>query len=174
MNTQPPQIFNVDEVDEEEYQSGSFWHSFDKPLTPAMRPMGGKIGVNLTRVPPGSTATPFHAHQREDEVFFILSGKGVFRYGDTLREIRAGDCISCPARTGVAHQLANPYEQDLTYIVIGPHDPDEVCFYPDSGKILVRSLGQVGYLNKVALYLEGEPPEPVILEMAHTGVQRQD
>ena len=174
MNRQPPQIVNVDEVDEEEYQSGSFWHGFDKRLTPAMRPMGGKVGVNLTRVPPGATASPFHAHRREDEVFFVLSGKGVFRYGDTLQEIRAGDCISCPARTGVAHQLANPYDQDLTYLVIGSHDPDEVCTYPDSGKVMVRSLGKVGYLNKVDLFLDGEPAEPVILGMARASAEQQN
>ena len=166
MGKKPPQIVNVDEIDEDEYQSGTLWHGFDKRLTPSMRPMGGRIGVVQTRVPPGATASPFHAHRREDEVFLVLSGKGVFRYGDALREIRAGDCISCPARTGIAHQLANPYDQDLTYLVIGPHDPDEVCTYPDSGKVLVRSLQRVGYLNKVDLFLDGEPAKPMILEMA--------
>lgn len=53
------------------------------------------------------TTVPFHYHLREDEAFYILSGRGVLRYGDDLREIRAGDCISCPAGTKIAHQIAN-------------------------------------------------------------------
>jgi uncharacterized cupin superfamily protein len=161
----PPQIVNVDDAPEQPYAAGDFWRSGDKFLTPAMRPMGGSLGVVLSRVPPGKSACPFHTHAREDEVFFILSGRGVFRYGDSIREIRAGDCISCPAGTGVAHQLANPFDTDLTYLAIGPHDPNEVCTYPDSGKVTVRSLKRVGYLQD-ADYHAGEPEQPVILDMA--------
>jgi uncharacterized cupin superfamily protein len=89
-------------------------------------------------------------------VFYVLSGRGMFRYGETLREIRPGDCIACPAGTGIAHQFANPFAEDLVFLGIGPNDPDEVCIYPDSGKVMVRSLHRVGYLEDVD-YLEGEP-----------------
>ncbi len=51
------------------------------------------------------------------------------------------------------------------YLAIGPHDADEVCVYPDSGKVMVRSLRAVGFLNKVP-YLEGEPEKPKIFELA--------
>jgi uncharacterized cupin superfamily protein len=120
--------------------------------------------VNQTRVPPGRVAVPFHSHQREDEVFFVLSGRGVLRYGDELRDIRQGDCISCPARTGVAHQIANPYDEDLVYLSIGLNDPDEVCVYPDSDKVMVRSLKRVGRFEKTS-YMEGEPERPRILDL---------
>jgi uncharacterized cupin superfamily protein len=108
---------------------------------------------------------PFHYHQREDEVFFVLSGRGVLRYGDDVRELRAGDCVSCPAGTRVAHQIGNPFEEDLVYLAIGPHDPDEVCVYPDSGKVLVRSLRQAGFLEN-AEYFAGEPERPRLFELA--------
>ncbi len=165
MSEHPPQIVNIEDIKEVEQNGGPYWRSMDKRLTPAMRKMGGKLGVVLTRIPPGASGCPFHAHQLEDEVFYVLSGRGVLRYGDTVTEIRSGDCISCPAGTGIAHQLANPFESDLTYLAIGPHEPDEVCVYPDSGKVLVRSLGRLGYLNN-ADYLEGEPDEPLIFGMA--------
>jgi uncharacterized cupin superfamily protein len=140
------------------------WGSHYKVLTPAMRERGGRLGVALNRVPPGHTACPFHSHLREDEVFYVLSGRGVLRYGDELVEIHEGHCVSCPAGTGVAHQLANPYDTELVYLSMGPHDPHEVCVYPDSGKVMVRALKTVGRLTRTD-YMDGEPAEPAIFDL---------
>ncbi|WAS95988.1 cupin domain-containing protein [Nannocystis punicea] len=159
MSERPANIVNVADVAEQGSAGIAPW----KPLTPALsRP--GALGLNLTRLPKGHTACPFHYHLREDEVFYILSGRGVLRYGDALHDVGAGDCISCPAGTGVAHQLANPYDEDLVYLAIGPNDPHEVCVYPDSGKVMVRGLKQVGYLRQAA-YMDGEPEPPKIFEL---------
>jgi uncharacterized cupin superfamily protein len=160
-----PHVVNVDEVEEIDHTKGERWGGFDKILTPSMRPKGGSLGVSLSRVPPGRTMCPFHYHLREDEVFFVLSGRGVLRYGDDVRELRKGDCVSCPAGTQVAHQIANAFDEDLVYLAIGPHDPHEVCAYPDNGKVMVRSLRSVGFLEKAA-YLDGEPDVPKIFELA--------
>jgi len=160
-----PVVVNIDSVQEIEHLDGEHWGGTYKPLTPTLDAHGGRLGANLSRVPPGRTACPFHAHAREDEVFFVLSGRGIFRYGDTLQEIRSGDCIACPAGTGIAHQLANPFDEDLVYLAVGPNDAHEVCTYPDSGKVMVRSLKTVGYFEKAA-YMHGEPGMPRILEMA--------
>lgn len=161
-----PLVVNVDGVKEIELMEGDHWGSAWKPLTPALDASPGRIGANLSRVPPGRTACPFHTHAREDEVFFVLSGRGVFRYGDAVREIRAGDCISCPAGTGVAHQLANPFDEDLVYFAVGLNDPHEVCTYPDSGKVMIRSLKTVGRLAETP-YMDGETSRPKVLDLAH-------
>jgi uncharacterized cupin superfamily protein len=159
-------VVNVDELKEVDYTDGSCWGGWDKPLTPSMRPKGGRLGVNLSRLPQGRAGCPFHFHEREDEVFFILSGRGILRYGEDVRPLRAGDCVSCPAGTKVAHQIGNPFEEDLVYLAIGPRDPHEVAVYPDSGKVMVRSLDQaVGFLSKTP-YLEAEPLPPIIFELA--------
>jgi uncharacterized cupin superfamily protein len=160
-----PQVVNVAEATEEAHFDGAHWGHEWKVLTPSMGK--GHLGVNQTRLPPGRVAVPFHAHQRDDEVFFVLSGRGVLRYGDTLRDIGPGDCIACPARTGIAHQIANPFDEDLVYLAIGTNDPDEVCTYPDTGKVLVRSLSRVGRLE-AAPYMHGEPDAPRILELVAT------
>jgi len=157
-------IVNVDALPETSTVDGDHWGEHYKILTPSMRPRGGKLGVNQVRVPPGRTAVPFHMHRREDEAYFVLSGRGVLRYGDELFPLRAGDCVSCPAGTGFAHQIANDSDEDLIYLAIGPHEPDEVCVYPDSGKIMVRSLRRVGWLENVE-YLAGEPDPPRIFSL---------
>lgn len=152
-----PIVVNVNEVPETFDSDGKMAQGW-KVLTPSMAPRGGRLGINQTRVPPGRVAVPFHHHLREDEAFFVLSGRGVLRYGDTLHDLKPGDCVSCPAGTGVAHQIANPYDEDLVYLAIGPNDPHEVCVYPDSGKVLVRGLRTVGRLSATA-YLDGEPTD---------------
>lgn len=168
MADSPPQVVNVDAIAETAHQRGEHWGAAFKSLTPSMRPRGGNLGVNWMRLSPGRTTCPFHHHLREDEVFFVLSGRGVLRYGDELREIRAGDCISCPRKTGVAHQIANPFDEDLTYLAIGAFDPDEVCTYPDSGKVMIRGLRQLGRLEPQG-YHDGEPDFPRIFELVANG-----
>lgn len=160
----PPIVVNVDDAAPIERHVGDHWGAEFRILTPSMRPRGGKLGVNYMRVSPGRTTCPFHSHQREDEVFFVISGRGTLRYGDRVFSLRAGDCISCPAGTGDAHQIANPYDEDLVYLAVGAHDADEVCVYPDSGKVLVRSLEHLGRME-AADYFDGEPEPPRIFQM---------
>lgn len=136
------------------------WGGAYQVLTPEMREAGGRLGVVLNRLPPGNLGCPFHWHAREDEVFYILEGRGVLRYGKERKELRPGDCISCPAGLQVAHQIGNPYEEDLVYLAIGNHDPDEICGYPDNGKVMLRHLQRVGQLDSRD-YLDGEPSPPL-------------
>jgi uncharacterized cupin superfamily protein len=164
MPDRPENVVNAEDVTPIERLVGEHWGAIFSPLTPAMRPGGGSLGVNLMRVPSGRSLCPFHYHQREDEAFYVLSGRGVLRYGDTITEIGPGDCISCPAGTGVAHQIANPNAEDLVYLAMGTHDPDEVCVYPDNGKVMVRGIGKLGRIAE-APYMDGEPDRPRIFEM---------
>lgn len=134
-------------------------------LNPGMRGAGGKLGLIWNRLEPGSCGCPFHTHALEDEVFFVLEGTGVLRYGDALYELRPGSAVSCPAGSGVAHQIANTGDVDLVYLAAGPYEPNEVCTYPDSGKVMVRSLRTVGRLEGTD-YMDGEEGEPPVFGMA--------
>ncbi len=154
-------VVNVEDAKEEAVEAPDGWISFYKILTPSLARMG-HLGMNLSRVPPGQSACPFHTHQIEDEIFFVLSGRGIFRYGERVREIRTGDTLTCPAATGTGHQIANPFGEDLVYLAVGMNDPNEVCTYPDSGQIMVRSLHQNGFLRP-AEYFDGQPsPSPIM------------
>ncbi len=167
-------VINQAHVAEIAHMDGTHWGSANKRLTPALDALGEqekrlrpRLGVNLSRVPPGRSGCPFHTHAREDEVFYVLSGRGLFRYGDAVMEIGPGDCIACPAGTGIAHQIANPFEEDLVYLGAGLNDGHEVCTYPDSGKVMVRSLSRIGMLEATD-YMHAEPPRPKLLDMRPT------
>jgi len=168
----PSPVVNVDTIPPLSRQFGDHWGALFKPLTPYMKARDGRVGVNWMCVAPGRAAVPFHAHLREDEVFYVLSGAGVFRYGDSLTPVKAGDCITCPADTGIAHQLANTGSADLVYLSAGTHDPDEVCTYPDTGKIMVRSIQTVGRLTGTE-YMHGEPEPPRIFALAAASLDGQ-
>ncbi|MCB9522530.1 MAG: cupin domain-containing protein [Myxococcales bacterium] len=160
-----PLVTRLDDAPVEGELDGDHYGAFYKVLTPHMRARGGKLGLVWNRVPPGRAACPAHTHRLEDEVFLILSGHGTLRYGAHRRPLQAGDCVSCPAGAGVAHQIVNTHpSEDLIYLAAGNREPDEICTYPDSGKVMVRGLG-VGRLERTA-YMEGEPERPLVLDEA--------
>lgn len=160
----PPVVVNMDSVPETDLRKVAHWGAPYRPLTPALDAIPGRLGANVNRVPKGHTVCPFHTHAREDEIFFVLSGRGVLRYGEALHPLRPGDCVSCPAGTGIAHQIANPFDEDLVYLAVGVNDPHEVCTYPDTGKIYVRAVRQIGFLE-AAGYMDREPERPRILDL---------
>ncbi len=165
----PDRVINVDDAPAHERPARGQWGAKFQVLTPAMRPLGGELGVNRMVIPPGHAAVPFHSHRLEDEVFYVLEGRGVLRYGDEpLRELRPGDCVSCPHGTGNAHQLANPFDEDFAYLAIGRHDPEEVCVYPDTGKVFARGIQQIGRITQTD-YMDGEPDRPKILDLHDEG-----
>lgn len=100
------------------------------------RRIGAKhLGYNLTVVPSGKRAFPFHSHRVNEEMFFILEGSGEIRIGSARYEIRAGDVIACPpGGAETAHQIVNTSGADLRYLSVSTEMSSEVCEYPDSNK----------------------------------------
>jgi len=103
-------------------------------------PLGAQaIGANVTRVPPGKAAFPFHHHRANEEHFFVLSGSGVLRVGHASHAVRTNDYIvNLPGGADEAHQLINTGAEDLVYLAISTQRLPEVVGYPDSGKTGVR------------------------------------
>ena len=127
-------VVNVDELALEHFEKGA---GFACDAVRVGRLLGAKdLGYSYDVVQPGKRSCPFHSHRAEEEMFFVVKGTGLLRYGAETRRIRAGDFICCP--TGgpeTAHQIVNDSDADLAYISVSTMMPAEVCEYPDSGKI---------------------------------------
>jgi uncharacterized cupin superfamily protein len=149
---------------------GSHAPAFAYSMTELAGPAGGRaIGANLTRVPPGKAAFPFHHHRANEEHFFILSGTGVVRIGPAAHAVKAHDyLVHLPGGAEHAHQLINTGEEDLVYLAISTRIVPEVVGYPDSAKTGVRTDAAEGSrflipdaVRNTAGYWDGEDGQRV-------------
>ena len=131
-------LINLDDAPSHTGESGA---QFAYTMHELAAPLDAKgIGANVTRVPPGKAAFPFHHHHANEEHFFILSGSGVMRYGAETHAVRPNDYIVIPpGGPELAHQLINTGDEELVYLGISTSQLPEVVGYPDSGKTGVRN-----------------------------------
>jgi uncharacterized cupin superfamily protein len=98
-----------------------------------------KLGYNLSIIAPGKQAFPFHNHRVNEEMFFIIEGRGELRLGDRRYPVRSGDVIACPpGGPETAHQLVNTSDAELKILAVSTRLSPEICDYPDSGKFAIR------------------------------------
>ncbi len=101
------------------------------------------LGYNITAVPPGKRAFPFHNHRVNEEMFFILEGAGEMRIGPDTFPVRAGDFIACPpGGKDKAHQIVNTGSTEMRYLAVSTKISPEIAEYPDSDKFgVLASFG---------------------------------
>ena len=69
------QILNIDEL---EYLDLGHGDRFAARMGPISRKIGARgLGYNLTVVPAGKRAFPFHSHRVNDEMFFVIEGSAL-------------------------------------------------------------------------------------------------
>lgn len=103
------------------------------------------VGVRRIEVPGGGWTTPVHEHGREEEIFYLLAGRGISWHRGQTAEVAAGDCIVYPAHGG-GHTLHALEPVDL--LAFGPREHDESLGFPRLGMSLVgsRAVDTVPYL----------------------------
>src|SRR5438128_1587002 len=69
--------------------------------------------LEWTRVPPGKSNFPYHAHSAAWELYLVISGKGMVRDKDGTTEVVAGD--ACLFRPDEPHEVSNSASEDLIY-----------------------------------------------------------
>jgi uncharacterized cupin superfamily protein len=126
--------------------TGSAKERFDARMGQIAPLLGAqKLGYNLTAVPPGKRAFPFHNHRVNEEMFFILEGEGEVRIGASIYPIRPGDVVACPAGgQETAHQVINTGATELKYLAVSTKISPEIAEYPDSGKFGILAEFQDG------------------------------
>ena len=113
------------------------------------------LGVKLVRVKKGNQSTEHHRHLNDEEFVYILAGRGFARVGDERFEIGAGDFLGY-RKSGPAHSLENPFEEDLVYLMAGTRCDTDVCDYPDLALRQFRING-VRYAANTADLTEVQP-----------------
>jgi mannose-6-phosphate isomerase-like protein (cupin superfamily) len=63
----------------------------------------------------GAGATDFQSPHQEDEIYYVISGKGRMRVADEDEEVQAGSVIFVPAK--VEHRF-HDIEEELTMLVV--------------------------------------------------------
>ena len=123
---------------------------------------GRKIGVAVEELPPGKQSVPFHYHMLEEEHIIALEGEATLRLGEERYPVRAGDYVCFPAGQRAGHCLINESDAPFRFIIIGDHEQNEVCVYPDSNKVMARALGRAIFRDERLDYWDGErADEPI-------------
>ncbi len=91
-------------------------------------------GVRRIQIPAGGWSTPAHEHGREEEIFFILAGRGMSWQRGTTAAIGPGDCVVYLPGAGAhtVHAL-----EDLDLLAFGSRFHDESPRFPRLGLSLV-------------------------------------
>ena len=142
-------VINLDELDIVSHEDGAFQGRYG---VIAERIGARKLGYNLTICPPGKKVCPFHNHHVNEEMFFILEGEGLLRFGDKQYPLRKNDIVACPpGKRDVAHQILNTGKTDLRYLALSTMDRSDICEYPDSNKVGVF-VGEQGNRELLLLF----------------------
>ncbi len=99
--------------------------------TPLGEAAGG-VGVGVRRIElrAGGWSTPAHQHGREEEIFYVLAGRGLSWQNGETYEVRAGDCVVYRAAE-VAHTLHAL--EDMDVLAFGSRFEDESVGFPRIG-----------------------------------------
>ena len=139
------------------------WKEWDEPA-----PYGGatfdpdavigaeKLGFRLTRLAPGQVSCPVHWHLAEEEMFYVLDGCVTLVGPRGEWELVRGDFISFPTRANAAHKIVNRSDAPCTLLMVANTDERDVCFYPDSKKLLVEKTDQMVRYEPTLDYFDGE------------------
>jgi uncharacterized cupin superfamily protein len=128
-----PPILNIADL---EFRPNEHGDRFGSRIGPIGSKLGAKkLGYNVTVVPPGKRAFPFHSHRVNEEMFFVLEGQGEVRIGDATYPIRQGDVIACPPDGAeAAHQIVNTSSAEIKYLAVSTSLSPDIAEYPDSNK----------------------------------------
>lgn len=121
----------------------------------------GSAGCTVSHyeIPPGKSAYPYHCHKKNEESFYILSGKGILRTPAGERKVSSGDFFFFPAGEDGAHKLTNTSDcENLVYLDFDTVHDSDVCIYPDSMKIGVygKNINKIFMAADEVEYYDGE------------------
>jgi uncharacterized cupin superfamily protein len=90
------------------------------------------FGINLTHLAPGAVSALAHSHSKQEEFILILEGSPTLILGGEEFILHSGDCYGFKAGTGIAHQLINRSQNNVTYLEVGDRIEGDEVKYPNN------------------------------------------
>jgi uncharacterized cupin superfamily protein len=152
----PNRIVNLDEVELEHGEDrppfGESWYEL------GARAGSVRAGLNLDIVWPNRQNCPLHCHSAEEELFVVLDGEGTLMLGGDEIPVRRGHVVARPPGTRIAHAF-RAGDGELTVLMYGTREPNDIAYYPKSNKIFFRGVGLITRLDRLEYY-DGEEESP--------------
>ena len=96
------------------------------------RPDDARMGATLYELAPGAPEGRIHMHFGAEEMFFVLSGRPLFRNHDGADKLQ-GDFVFCPEGRAGLHVFSNPTEEPVRLLAIAAGGFPDVVAYPEHG-----------------------------------------
>ncbi len=97
------------------------------------RPENARMGASLYELAPGALGDRLHMHYGAEEMFFVVSGRPVFRNGAAEEELSPGDFVFCPEGRPGLHMFTNPTTEPARILAISAGSFPDVVAYPEHG-----------------------------------------
>ncbi len=91
------------------------------------------MGASLYELAPGALGDRLHMHYGAEEMFFVVSGRPVFRNGAAEEELSPGDFVFCPEGRPGLHMFTNPTTEPARILAISAGSFPDVVAYPEHG-----------------------------------------
>jgi uncharacterized cupin superfamily protein len=147
-------VVNLDELEYGPRNGPGIYHCSDAEIGFLIG--ADKMGYRAARLDPGNAFCPMHWHVDEEELFIVWEGSPTLETPHGSRLLRRGDLVAFPTRESGAHKLVNRSDATATVILISNTSRHDVCFYPDSKKLLVDPIGVLVRSEPILDYYDGE------------------
>src|SRR5262245_52775147 len=97
------------------------------------RPDDAKLGATLYELAPGAAGGRMHMHFGAEEMFFVLSGRPLFRNQHGEESLAPGDFVFCPDGRAGLHTLSNPAAEPVELLAISAGGLPDVARHPEDG-----------------------------------------
>ncbi|MEA2169031.1 MAG: hypothetical protein QOF76_2331, partial [Solirubrobacteraceae bacterium] len=139
----PPSIRNLDELE--------VWEGRDGRYAYASRWLVDRDDAQIVlahdQMPPDTFNTELHFHSTREEAWYVRSGIGTARIGDTGYDLRPGSFFLRRPNGGVGHRVEVGAE-GMELITMGDLIPADVAVYPERGVARIAAGVEIPYTPK--------------------------
>jgi len=115
-----------------------------------------KLGFHIQTLAPNKFSCPYHYHNAEEELFFVIEGEATMRQNNQYCKVGEGDLIYFGLGKEYAHQFYNHTDKPFKFLAISNKDKLDTAVYPDSDKIIIRKSRQLFKQSDAVSYLTDE------------------